>query len=141
MRCAGRKTLAGRLAAGGVLLLLASLLVGQFVATTHELTALHATCPRHGEVIDLDSRHARTGVAPADSTTQVSAPGEEGSQSQHQHCLFVSSRGSQKTFRIVGPVPSSASADAHWAPGASLDGLHPLLAVYRNAPKHSPPVG
>ncbi len=132
-------TLRRGLASTGLLLLLASLLVGQFMATTHEFTARHATCPRHGEVIDLDARSTLSGAASADPSTQVSTQGGESSQTPHQHCLFVSSRGSQKNFRIVGPAVSSHSAAAHWTSVASADTLHPPFALYLTAPKHSPP--
>ena len=127
------------MASTGLLLLLASLLVGQFMATTHEFTARHVTCPRHGEVIDVDARGVSSVTAPADPATQLSAQPEDTSQTQHQHCLFVSSRGSQKGFRIVGPATASQSGAAHWTSVALADTLHPPIAVYLTAPKHSPP--
>ena len=135
----GQKTLSRRLASAGSLLLLGALLIGQFMATTHEFTARHTTCPRHGEVIDVDSRSSSLGAATGDTSTQLSTPNLEGSQSQHQHCLFVSSRGSHKSFRVVGPADSSLSAAAHWTSPRSTDALHPALALYLTAPKHSPP--
>ncbi len=136
----GRSALGGRLSSAGSLLLLACLLFGQFVATTHEFTALHAACARHGELIEVESQRpfAAASVS-ADTRSQVSALGEESSPTQHQHCLFVSSRGSQKNFKVVGPVASSRSAAAHWAPSASGEVLRPSLALYLTAPKHSPP--
>jgi len=128
------------LASAGSLLLLACLLFGQFAATTHEYAALHATCSRHGEPIEVDSqRPFAAASASADTRSQVSTLGEESSQTQHQHCLFVSPRGSQKNFKAVGPVASSLSAAAHWAPAASGEALRASLALYLTAPKHSPP--
>ncbi|MCI0356218.1 MAG: hypothetical protein L0099_14440 [Acidobacteria bacterium] len=129
------------LASTGSLLLLASLLVGQFLATTHEFTARHATCSRHGEVMDVEARGSflRAGAAPTHTSTQLSTLNQESSQTQHQHCLFVSSRGSQKNFRIVGPADYSRSAAAHWMSATSADALHPSRALYLTAPKHSPP--
>jgi len=133
-------TLRRGLASTGLLLLLASLLVGQFVATTHEFTARHATCPRHGEVIDLEARSSVAGAAEStDTSPQLSTPNPESSQTQHQHCLFVSSRGSHKSFRVVGPVASSHSTASQWASTTGSDTLHPGLAIYLTAPKHSPP--
>ncbi|MGH9509382.1 MAG: hypothetical protein ACRD2Q_04025 [Terriglobales bacterium] len=137
----GRTSLRRKLAAAGSLLLLASLLAGQFVATTHEFTARHATCPRHGELIDLDAQGSfpAAQAASTDTSTQVSDQTVESGQTQHQHCLFVSSRGSQKSFRVVGPATSSHSAATHWTTAAAADLLHPALALYLTAPKHSPP--
>ncbi|MGH9577553.1 MAG: hypothetical protein ACRD24_04475 [Terriglobales bacterium] len=141
MLSTGRTSLRPRLAAAGSLLVLASLLVGQFVATTHEFTARHATCPRHGELIDLDAQDSFPGARAAspDTSLYLSTQNGESSQTQHQHCLFVSSRGSQKSFRVVGPAASSHSAATHWTTAAAADLLHPALALYLTAPKHSPP--
>lgn len=132
-------TLRRGLASTGLLLLLASLLVGQFMATTHEFTARHATCPKHGEVIDLDSRASSLGAANKNTSTQLSTPSQEDSPTQHQHCLFVSSRGGHKSFRVVGPAESSLSTAAQWTSTSFTNAKHPSLAVYLTAPKHSPP--
>jgi hypothetical protein len=130
-----------RLTSAGSLLLLACLLLSQFAATTHEYAVRHATCPRHGELIDVVGRGSWSAAAAesADTSTQVATRGEEDGQTRHQHCLFVSSRGSQKNFRLVGPAASTVSAALNWVPSASPDALHPALAVYLTAPKHSPP--
>ncbi|MGH9556344.1 MAG: hypothetical protein ACRD2Y_11035, partial [Terriglobales bacterium] len=121
--------------------LLAFLLFGQLVATTHEYAVRHAACPRHGELIDVESRgwFSASGPTSAQTSTQASTPDEEGSQTRHQHCLFVSSRGDQKNFRLVGPAASTVSAATHWAPSASADAPRPALTLYLTAPKHSPP--
>lgn len=115
------------------------MVVGQFVATTHEFAALHATCLRHGELIEVDGQARLAASLSADTRSQVSTVKEDGSQTQHQHCLFVSSRRSQKNFRIVGPAAASLSAAAQWTSGPAADILRPTLAVYLTAPKNSPP--
>ncbi len=125
----------------GALLLLACLLAGQFAATTHEFTALHAVCPRHGDLLEIDGweRPVAAASTSADPQHRMSLAGWENSQTRHQHCLFVFTRGNQKNLRLIGWVAASLTAALHWAPAAFSGVLHPALAVYRTAPKNSPP--
>lgn len=139
MPSTGSIELRRRLASAGSLLLLGCLLLGQFAATTHEYAALHATCPRHGELIEVDGPGRFAASLSADTRSQVSTLDDESSQTRHQHCLFVSSRGSHKNFRIVGLAASALSAAAQWTSATATDLVHPLLALYLTAPKHSPP--
>jgi len=139
MRSPGQHGLNRSLASAGSLLLLAGLLFGQFAATTHEYATLHATCPRHGELIEVDGQGRFAAFLSADTRSQVSTLDEKSSQTQHQHCLFVSSRRSQKNFRVVGPVASSLSAAANWTPVTFTKVFPASLALYLAAPKHSPP--
>ncbi len=139
MRSPGQHGPHRKLASAGSLLLLACLLFGQFAATTHEYAALHATCPKHGELIEVDGQGGLAASFSADTRRQVSTLDDESGQTRHQHCLFVSSRGSQKNFRIVGLAASSLSTAAQWASATATDAAHPALALYLTAPKHSPP--
>jgi hypothetical protein len=131
-----RKTLGAK---ATLLVVLWSLLFSQFSATTHQLAVQHATCLQHGEVVDVAGGVAQVESAPQAQSSQFSGTADSTSQTQHQHCPFVSSRVSHKIFKLqpanavelptlVEQVQSSLAYVPHITP-----------AVYLTAPKHSPP--
>ncbi len=129
-----------RLAAIGMALLITCLLSSQFVAANHELTVRHATCPQHGELIDVERQDtSAAAVSSVELPTQVATQRAAGNQTHHQHCLFVSSRGNHKGFRVAGPAVASIIPVAHLTHSRYSAGPRLSLAIYLTAPKHSPP--
>lgn len=122
-----------------LLVVLWSLLFSQFSATTHQFAVRHETCPQHGEVVDVASSAAGAKSAPAAPISQFSRTSSDSNQTQHQHCPFVSSRVGHKIFKLqpANAVELPALVEQIASPLAHLP--HATTAVYRTAPKHSPP--
>jgi hypothetical protein len=125
--------------AGLGLLLVLSVLCGQFSATIHELKVRHAACPQHGELMDIDD-------AASGPTSDLSIPNQPQLSgvgfphpSQHQHCLLVSARSEQKLFRLPAPHPEKLSV-VELAVASHTEARHLSAAIYLTAPKHSPPL-
>jgi hypothetical protein len=126
-------------AAGLALFLLVSILSTQFSATNHELTTLHAICPQHGELLDVDDRDSANagGVATsADSRFGLSSTPARG---HHQHCLFVSSRGNRSIFKLNKPQVEPLAKPRVAVAFARAESQPVSTAIHLLAPKHSPP--
>ncbi|HXE91096.1 MAG TPA: hypothetical protein VNK82_09055 [Terriglobales bacterium] len=121
-----------------LVLLIVCLLGSQLVATTHELAVRHATCPQHGELIDVEGGKAVAEPA-SEVARQVTTSQVGDTQIHHQHCLFVSSRGNHKGFGVAGPAVAAIAPLAHSARSAYNAVPVPSVVVYLTAPKHSPP--
>src|SRR5437016_2677325 len=126
-------------AAGVALVLLVSILSTQFSATNHELTTLHAICPQHGELIDVDDRDAGSARGVATSTDSRFGLSGTPAQGHHQHCLFVSSRGNRSIFKLSKPHAEPLAKPRVAVVFARAES-HPIsTAIHLLAPKHSPP--
>jgi hypothetical protein len=117
----------------GAALLVASFLVAQLIALIHQSGAEHAVCPEHGELI-----HGRV-VAGAWSGPAAEAHGSPAApKDDHDVCELVIA-----SHDRLQPAAAEAVADA--PPAAARERLQsgrrlaPTLAVYRTAPKTSPP--
>jgi hypothetical protein len=125
---------------GAVLALLT--LVSPLLVTFHEAAVRHVTCPEHGELVDapLEAPHPHghpstglPGLFAEGDPSGPSGPGEE-----HEHCAvnlhgqLRATEQSRKPFVVTTPEVVTASPRER----PRLRGL----AVYRLAPKASPPL-
>ena len=128
---------AGARRAGG-LLLAALLIVSQASAWFHAVAISHVACLEHGEAI-----HGR--VLPAEDAHAVPA-GDEGAlradlatAAGHDHCANAALL-RWRDVALTAPLALSAFAPVAWsAPFPAAPGVAPASAVYRLAPKTSPP--
>jgi hypothetical protein len=125
-----------------VLLLLAALVSAQYAAASHELTARHAICPQHGEVVDLDGPgpDLTSSIGGGAQGTQLSGIGDEPLRAHHRHCLFVSSHGKRNIFRASKPQGIQLPKVALHGISSVVDTPRLSGAIYLAAPKHSPPL-
>jgi hypothetical protein len=118
----------------GAVLLAASFLIAQLVGLVHQSTEQHTVCPEHGELI-----HGRT-VAAAWAGPVVEARGApQAPRDDHDVCeLAVASH-----ERIAPPDPPHATdtppEDGREAAPPPVRRSGPSVALYRTAPKTSPP--
>jgi hypothetical protein len=140
MQCAAHSRTRKTLGANATLLLvLGSLLFTQFSATTHQLAVQHATCPQHGEVVDIAVSAAATQSTQAGQPSHFSQTYDSSNQTPHQHCPFVSSRVSHKIFKLQPLNAAQLPAPAAQIEDPVARAPHNTAAVYLTAPKHSPP--
>lgn len=115
------------------------LLAAHTAALLHEVTTVHAVCAEHGEYLE-GSEHAASQEAAADPESSSYLPGAAAAEdgAHHEHCPVAafrsaaSVRGAAVELLPVA-VPAPAKPLAHAEPRA------PAIAVYRVAPKSSPP--
>jgi hypothetical protein len=120
------------------LLLAAVLVVSQASAWFHAVAIAHVACLEHGEAI-----HGR--VLPAEDARAAPA-GDEGAlrpdlatAAGHDHCANAALL-RWRDVALTAPVALLAFAPvAQSAPSAAARGVSPGSAVYRIAPKTSPP--
>ena len=135
------RTRSGTAARRRGLVLASLLLAGQVGTLAHLVAVRHVTCPEHGESI-----HAAT--PPAETATTAVAAVSHGPAVQsialaaehgHDHCLIVAERRSRSALLrasvAASPLPIAVAA----RPPVALAGRPALLAIYRLAPKNSPP--
>lgn len=132
--------LARRVLSGTFLLfLLTSLLLTQFSATDHELTVRHAICFEHGELIDVeDAPAASVRAGDVERRAGLTTDDVNPLTGHHQHCLFASSRGA-RTFATTVSLNSAHSRAAAGRVTRQHEIDFASAALYRFAPKHSPP--
>ena len=125
-----------------VVLLLASVWFVQFSATDHDLTVRHAICPQHGEVIDVDDAVPATGVLSESAQgKQISIFGDSPFEGHHQHCLYVSSRGTRESIALAVDPSTDGILTVDFSANRPADSsAHTSPALYLAAPKHSPPL-
>lgn len=132
-----------RLARGAVLLLLFTVVLAQFAATQHEVTTQHAICAEHGELIDVDNGSARSATRRSASVpsgaTNFSTEAASERQSHHQHCFFVASRDRRNAAVLARVAGIEFSRVSRFTPLPQSEISHRHAAIYRSAPKHSPP--
>jgi len=128
-----------RVLRAGTPLVLAAFVASQAAAFAHQVLVRHATCVEHGEVVDVGEVDE---ALPAGLPERTSArPANEADEDHaHGHCLALAQRREQFGLTAfqhsVGPVTAEHDATS---PGA--DELpRAACAVYRLAPKNSPPV-
>ena len=121
-----------------VISLLAVVVFVQFSATQHELVTQHAVCPQHGELIDVDNPASQPATVGADASGLSAEAGTE-QQTHHQHCMFVASRNRRNAFVLARVALIHFEQVSHCAPLLLTETVHSSVALYRSAPKHSPP--
>ena len=117
-------------------------LVSPLLVTFHEAAVRHVTCPEHGELVDAPLEvahpHARPSTGSPGLFAERDPAGPSGAGEEHEHCTVNlnaqvrATEQSRKPFvvttpEVVAPCPRE---------GPRLRGL----AVYRLAPKASPPL-
>lgn len=110
--------------------------LASLLGMAHEATTRHATCAEHGELVHAPARVARSERTTAASALRGAAPA---ALHGHDHCsINATTRASSHDLRrpaiARGPL---AARDIARAP--RTDALAPSLALYRTAPKTSPP--
>jgi len=122
------------------------LVVGQLLGTLHFALVEHVVCVEHGEIAHVPNADAFSARAEfiQRGTTDVVSPGlskwfQSGSSEDHPHCLVQALRRDSATrTRIPISVVTHRLADgAHSLPGLPHA---ESAALFRLAPKHSPPI-
>ena len=112
----------------------------QFSASNHEITTEHRICPEHGQIVDADESQSGASIAASAVRSTFSNASREDAQHDHQHCLFASSRGADKTLRVsclqALDLITVATQQARIPAGKS----YRASLIYLKAPKHSPPL-
>jgi hypothetical protein len=120
---------------GRALLLTGLLLAGQLAALAHVVLVTHVTCPEHGDLV-----HPRQGQAATRASAAAWYPTSLGAGEEHaDHCATALHQGDRLTATPVPEVRTSASVRALPCP-RDTTGETPLLALFRLAPKTSPPL-
>lgn len=125
--------------------LIASLVVlGHISASAHLLFSRHAICPEHGEIIHLDEETSSatlvTPVAKTDSAASFSSrtDGQSAGHS-HDHCLLISHRRERATLSLSQISLCVATPRVGGAYLPQDVPRPPSIAIFRLAPKNSPP--
>ncbi len=125
-------------------MLIASLVVlGHVSGSAHLLFSRHAICPEHGEIIHLDEEISSAtpvaAVAKSSAASLASSADVRSAEYSHDHCLVASYRRERVTL--------SSPPTSLWIASLSVRGVYllqdvprsPLVALFRLAPKNSPP--
>jgi len=117
-------------------------LAAQISSVAHMALVRHAICPEHGELIHPDelggSAGAPRALAKPDATAIQSAP-QLPTVHGHDHCLLASYR-RQRIIPAAGTVALVAPTPMVGDSCLVADAPRPaLVALYRLAPKNSPP--
>jgi hypothetical protein len=117
------------------------LVAGHAAGLAHDLTAQHARCAEHGELLDIDETQAASG-APAllasRSEVAVASTPAPPSAAQHDHCAVAALRSAawdESSSAESAPQPEFIAA----VQLPSAPALGGSLALLRVAPKGSPP--
>jgi len=126
-----------RAAALGALLTLGG---AQFGSIVHAVVAAHATCAEHGELIEAEAADAPAAPATGEGSGKESfQAGDTGAAHGHDHCRLALSAQPRATWQQAGRAvaqPAEVEPSAVLPPGQPLPAR---VAVWRVAPKSSPP--
>ena len=128
-----------RLSRCAVLVLLVVVVGTQFAVTQHELSTVHAICSEHGALVDVDVASAKSASLPDDGAGLFVVIAAQ-QQNHHQHCVLVASRNKRNAFLLVKVALIHASTVSAFVPVQRLEAAYRSIAIYRSAPKHSPPI-
>jgi|SRR3954469_5344108 hypothetical protein len=111
--------------------------IAGLLGASHEATTRHVRCAEHGELIHSAIAAGAQLIAPQRDSVVQSIP--TATQHEHEHCLLASASraltvASRPPVLIAMPVVATALARAPTAHDLSA------AAIYRTAPKTSPPV-
>ena len=121
------------------------LLAAPVLGSLHDATVRHVACPQDGELIDapIEAPHAHArATGEARTLFAEHAPAADAAGENHQHCAITlqahqRAREQQQRGTLVVATPEASLIAS--GPADPLR-LHTLLAVYRLAPKASPPL-
>jgi hypothetical protein len=121
-------------------LLAVCFLSGQLAGFRHLVEVQHTRCAEHDELIDLPQSAPVAGAVRSESGSRFAAAPEQGSDHRHEHCALAPSHRSD----VVVAQSQAVVADAPPSPDGAALVDHAVVAlaraVYRIAPKNSPPV-
>jgi len=117
-------------------------LASPLLATFHQAVVRHVTCPEHGELVDAPLEaphpHAQPSTGLPGLFAERDPAGPSGAGEEHEHCA-ISLQGQVRATE-QSPKPFVVTAPEVVAPSPREGpGLHGV-AVYRLAPKASPPL-
>jgi hypothetical protein len=112
--------------------------------TLHEADRVHVACPEDGELVDAPvaaaHQHARASRNGASLFAEHDSSGPVSSDRGHDHCAIASQahlRGREESRKLSVPLLLQAAA----VPAAAQEPARlSSLAIYRFAPKASPPL-
>jgi hypothetical protein len=111
--------------------------LASLLGVVHEATTIHVRCAEHGELIHRDATLATTASADRDAVVRDLRAETKPS---HEHCSLTSST---RDSRLVPRPPAIASAPvaiSRFAIAGPLVAVARAGALYRTAPKTSPPI-
>ena len=117
-------------------------LASPLLVTFHEAAVRHVTCPEHGELVDAPLQaphaHARPSTGSPGLFAERDPAGPAGPGEEHEHCavnLHAQVRATEQSRKpFVVTTPEVVAPPPREGPGLRS------LAVYRLAPKASPPL-
>jgi hypothetical protein len=106
----------------------------------------HVFCAEHGEFIDADVDDVDGEVgSPAESSPELAATSavaidtaKSHQRHSHEHCL-LSATGRRQVASLVSPPGAIVVVWLSTGFASANEEQHPLLQLFRLAPKHSPP--
>jgi len=116
-----------------------ALLAGDLLRGAHLLTAHHAVCPEHGELVHAD---AVSGSAHDDAPSggALASPGSE-SGHHHDHCGLAGPGSRSQPATTTGPVALAMPSSVTPVVPTFMARCVVARAVVSYAPKQSPPIG
>ena len=121
------------------------LVVGDVLGFAHQAAEAHAVCAEHGELVHADATHGESIAELREIVAHPevsSAPGlpHEGEHGLADHCRACAAAHDPATVAVADRVHERVLAIAAPRIEAPLAADVPRPAVYRAAPKTSPPV-
>ncbi len=127
---------AARFAASALALLF---LYGQVASYAHLANVRHVRCADHGELIDLHGDQVEAAPADASAGPRLIAS-HDCTSHRHEHCAIAAQRRESSAGAEHHEVATVAPRAVAREFTASPDRPHTPLALYRLAPKTSPPL-
>ena len=126
--------IAGSLDYAGAALLVASFLAAQLIALAHQSGAEHSVCPEHGELI-----HGRTLAAAWSGPVAEARKAPQPPRDDHDVCEPTLASHDRFQPPEAAPAVEDPPAAVRQAPAPRERAAGDSLALYRLAPKTSPP--
>lgn len=117
-------------------------LLSQVFVYAHLLLVRHETCPDHGEIVDSTADSQTTATSGSESSDHRAAVWiYAGSRSTHGHghCSFGLQRREQLAVILPGGALLLPPPEVLHCPALTADAPPPRIALFRTAPKQSPP--
>lgn len=120
---------------------LAALSGAQLGPVVHALTAEHVTCAEHGELVEAgkhDDSASELAPPQLEETTPAIAESDDGEEHGHDHCVLASYHAPAGTAVLAVWTAQAIGFTSLDRDLASLS--VPARAIFRVAPKQSPPL-
>ncbi len=121
-------------------LLAVCFLSGQLAGFRHLVEVQHTRCAEHDELIDLPQSAPVAGALQSDSGSRFTGAPEQASDHRHEHCAMAPSHRTDVVVAESGAVIADAPPSPDGAALVDRAVVAVARAVYRIAPKNSPPV-